>query len=78
LSGDLIGREFVYSCIVGGLPVVNGGFVMIYYTTSIIIAKTLLELAIDVLKDLGIFPVFSFVAISVAAIYIYRYFTDRS
>jgi hypothetical protein len=50
---------------------------MYWYITTMVIAQSLLQQAIDLMKDLGIFPVFSFIAIAVAAIYIYRYFTDR-
>lgn len=33
--------------------------------------------AMQVLQDLGIYPVFQAVAIAVAAIFLYRYFTDK-
>ena len=35
------------------------------------------EAAIDVLNKLGIMPVIQMVAVSVGAIFIYRYFTDK-
>lgn len=34
--------------------------------------------AMDILRQLGVLPAIQLIAVSVAAIYIYRYFTDRS
>lgn len=38
----------------------------------------MLNQALDILSSLGILSAIQFIAVAVAAIYIYRYFTDRS
>lgn len=38
----------------------------------------MLDQAIDVLQRLGVLGAIQFMAVAVAAIFIYRYFTDRS
>jgi hypothetical protein len=38
----------------------------------------MLQGVVDVLNALGIMPVIQFVAVSMGAIFLYRYFTDRS
>jgi hypothetical protein len=40
--------------------------------------KKMLNQALDILSSLGILSAIQFTAVAVAAIYIYRYFTDRS
>ena len=37
----------------------------------------MLDAVMDVLSRLGVLPSIQFVAIAVAAIFVYRYFTDR-
>jgi hypothetical protein len=37
----------------------------------------MLNAVLDVLSALGVLPVLQFVAVSIAAIYIYRYFVDK-
>ena len=37
----------------------------------------MLDAVIEVLQRLGILPVIQFAAVAIAAIFIYRYFTDR-
>jgi hypothetical protein len=37
----------------------------------------MLDAVLDVLSRLGVLPAIQFIAIAVAAIFIYRYFTDR-
>ena len=37
----------------------------------------MIDAVMDVLSRLGILPAIQFVAIAIAAIFIYRYFTDR-
>ena len=37
----------------------------------------MLDAVLDVLSRLGVLPAIQFVAVAVAAIFIYRYFTDR-
>lgn len=38
----------------------------------------MVDSAIDILTRLGVLPAFQFMAIAAAAIFIFRYFTDRS
>jgi len=38
----------------------------------------MMQAVLDVLNALGILPAIQFMAIAVSAIFIYRYFTDRS
>jgi len=38
----------------------------------------MLQAALDVLSQLGILPVIQMIAVATGAIYLYRYFTDRS
>ena len=37
----------------------------------------MLDAVLDVLSRLGVLPAIQFIAIAVASIFIYRYFTDR-
>lgn len=38
----------------------------------------MMQAALDVLSQLGILPVIQMIAVATGAIYLYRYFTDRS